>query len=33
MSCWGEAADVASCLAGWFVTGSVIDVDSGMYRG
>ncbi len=33
MSCWSDAAELAHCAIDRFITGSVIDVDSGMYRG
>jgi hypothetical protein len=33
MSCWSDAAEVAYCVIDRFITGLVIDVDSGMYRG
>jgi hypothetical protein len=33
MSCWSDAAEVAHCVIDRFITVSMIDVDSGMYRG
>jgi hypothetical protein len=33
MSCWSDAAEVAHCVIDRFITGSVIDVDSGMTEG